>query len=112
MSDERKVLGAPDLIGWWRRDLGYEDDLSNDVRLVLREDGRGAVITEEEDIRFEWNLGSQSELRVTVEGQPSGSYSLEVSEADLPRGRFTALTTDPAIVPFGLRRFTKMDSLP
>ncbi len=97
-----------DLVGRWSRDLGYEDDLSLDVQVLFRHDRSGLVTASDEKIEFTWSLGAQSQLRITVGDHRQGPHQLKISVTDLPKGRFAVLSTDPPLLPFGLRQLTKL----
>lgn len=114
-------MDRSEIIGKWSFNVVSDEDLSNDKQLYFHEDGTGNVIGGNEVVlNFEWAITDQGDDILMgnyrlPDGSPCGKRELMESGAvltteSLPMGKFQVLNFSKFSLPFGLRKFAKLQT--
>jgi hypothetical protein len=100
-----------DIVGRWSENLGYLADLNCDTVLEFSDDGSMTISGGNERIDGSWELPSPGLLvLVTDKGYRYGPFTVRIEQRRLPLGLFAVLESDGALVPFGRKRFTRIEA--
>jgi hypothetical protein len=98
-----------DIIGRWSENLGHTDDLSRDTVIQFTDEGVMNIVSADESINGRWECTSPGRLTMIMEdGHRYGPFRIKIEIRELPRGVFDVLESDGALLPFGRRRFTRI----
>lgn len=97
------------VIGTWSINLGYTNDFSRDVRLIFRDDGTGTINSPGEEIAFNWESPTSTTLVLIIFGNRLGPFNLTFNRQNLPLGEFLVMESSGGLIPFDLRKFSKVD---
>jgi hypothetical protein len=104
------VPNRSDIIGRWSEDLGHTDDLSRDTMLQFTVDGKMKIVSGDECINGRWECPAPGRLTMFTEtGHRFGPFHIRIERRELPLGMFDVLESDGALLPFGRRRFTRIE---
>jgi hypothetical protein len=96
------------LVGTWSFNAAFEKEGARDTKLVFDDDGSGYVVSGTEEIPMTWESSDGSRLIIAVSGHRYGPFEISIRERDMPRGRFVVMESKSAILPFGLKLFSKV----
>jgi hypothetical protein len=111
VNSSDSVPRAEDFVGVWSLDSGYHDN-PNEVCISFAPDGTGAINPHADRIDLEWTFERELGLRLCVADHWTGPYRITIEERQLPLGTFTCLVSSGALLPFGLRQFQRISSIP
>jgi hypothetical protein len=107
MTAQPQALCTGDLVGTWGFDTGYEVR-PDEVRIVFSEDNTGTINPHADAISFEWKYEPDEGLSMFVDSHWYGPFKIQITDRDLPLGRFTSLISSGPLLPFGLKEFQRM----
>ncbi len=109
VDDTAMIPNRCDITGRWSENLGHTDDLSRDTVIQFTDEGVMNIVSADESINGRWECMSPGRLTMIMEnGHRYGPFQIKIESRELPRGVFDVLESDGALLPFGRRRFTRI----